>query len=177
MRICPLAPDSRVSFICNIIFTGIPFPCWRWQPTGKHEEQPSHEISDFPGGQHGDVYRQKQAAPAPGVAEEPGPYRGCEEPLPHRARPDSISSGGSQAASDAEQAFSAGDDAGAVACVQPDLHRMRTYSRIRNIDQLAADARTMSESGRRVRRSHDFDLRRRTVSLSGTAAALPGNPE
>src|SRR5437868_2986041 len=162
-RTCPPAPDFRASFICNTIFTGILSRCWRWQPTGKHEEQPSHEISDFPGGQHGDLHRQKQAAAAPGVAEEPGPYRGCEESLPHRARADSVSARGSQAASDAEQAFSAGDDARTAARLQSYLHRLRAYSRIRDIHQLAADAGTVFESSGRVRRSHDFDLRRRAL--------------
>src|SRR5579862_2432162 len=134
MRIYPPGPDSRASFICNIIFTGIPSRFWRWQPTGKPEEQPSHEISDFPGGQHGDLHRQEQAAAAPRVAEELRPYRGCEEPLPHRSRADSGGSRGSQTASDVEQTLSAGHDAGTVARLQPDLHGLRTDSRIRNVD-------------------------------------------
>src|SRR6185312_15700425 len=119
MRICPPAPDFRAFFICNIIFTGILSRSWRWRPTGKHEEQPSHEISDFPGGQHGDLHRQEQAASASGVAEEPGPYGGCEEPLPYRSCADPLGAGGSQAASDVEQTVSAGDDAGAAARLQP----------------------------------------------------------
>src|SRR5579872_2298341 len=171
------APDSRASFICNIIFTAIPSRFWRWQPTAKPEERPSHEISDFPGGQHGDLHRQEQAAAAPRVAEELGPYRGREESFPHRARPDSGGPRGSQAASDAEQALSAGHDAGAAARLQPDLYRLRTHPRVRNIHQLAPDAGAMPEGGRRVRRSDDLHLRRRTVSLSRTAPALPGNPE
>src|SRR6185312_14846819 len=111
---------SQAYFICNIICTGILSRCWRSPPTEKQEEQRTHEISDHTGGQHGDLHRQKQAAAAPGVAEEPGRYRGPEESFSHRSRADPVCSGGTQAASDDQQALSAGHDAGAAARVQPD---------------------------------------------------------
>src|SRR6185369_4554538 len=130
MKICPLEPDSPGCSICNITFTGILSRCWRWPTTAKQEEQRIHEISHQPGSQHGDLHRQEQAAAASGMAKESGNDRGFEESVSHRSRADSVRSRGSQAASHAEQALPAGDDAGASACLQSDLHRLRSYPRI-----------------------------------------------
>ncbi len=53
-----------------------------------------------------------------------------------------------QAASHDQQALSAGDDAGAAARLQSDLHGLRTHPRVRIVDSRTFVPRSMPESGR-----------------------------
>ena len=52
-----------------------------------------------------------------------------------------------QAASHDQQALPAGDDAGAAACLQSHLHRLRTHPRIRIAPSASVVARAVPESG------------------------------
>ena len=136
------------------------------------ESQRSNPVMRFPISQAASMatyIAKNKLRPRPEWQKNLAPYRGREEPVPHRPRADSGGSRGAQAASDDQQALSAGDDAGTAARLQSDLHRLRTHSRIRNVDPRAVDAGAVPESRRRVRRADGLDLRRRTVSLSGTA--------
>ena len=80
------------------------------------------------------------------------------------------------AASHDQQAVSAGDDAGAAARLQSDLHRLRTHSRIRSHHQRTAVARAVPGGGRRVRRADGLHLRRRADDVSRDRRAGGGNP-
>src|SRR5689334_10840054 len=75
-------------------------------------------------------------------------------------------SNGSQAASDDQQAFPAGVDAGTAACVQSDLYWMRPNPRIRDDYLEAAESRAVPACVGRMRRADGIDLRRRTAALS-----------
>src|SRR5262249_48142452 len=55
---------------------------------------------------------------------------------------------------------------GTAAYLQPHLHRLRSNSRIFDVAQGHDDPGGLFGCGRRVRRSNDLDLRRRTADLS-----------
>src|SRR5258706_14333291 len=94
-------------------------------------EPTAYESPAEPGGRDGDLHRQEQATPEAGVAEDGRSDRGPGESIQDRAYADSFVTERAQASPHDQQAFSAGDDAGAAARLQPDLHRVRPHSGIR----------------------------------------------
>ena len=94
--------------------------------------------------EHGHLHREEQdAARRPWqvigarLRRSREPFQRCMYAIPVKLRPRA------PAASDAQQAVSPGPDAGAAACLQPDLHRLRPDSRVRIDDQ--ADALTLEQ--------------------------------
>ena len=115
--------------------------------------------------------------PKPEWQKNVAPDRGPRQSVQDRPHADSFGEERAQAASHDQQALPAGDDAGAAARLQPDLHRLRTHPRIRRQHSRPRVAGELPEGGGRVRRAHGLDLRRRAAAAARYRRDVRGDPE
>ena len=170
-RSCPPAPVSRAFSICNITCTGIRSRCWPCRSYLKtRSANGADRIMRFPLSQAAGMatyIAKNKMRPQAGVAEERGAM-----PTMRRIRSASSTRRFRRRRADRKPHPMINKRFPLVMMLEP-LHACNLTctgcGRIREYEDSIrdrADAGTMPEGGRRVRRAHGFDLRRRAAALS-----------